>query len=372
MKLVVFGLSLSSSWGNGHATTYRALLSAFARRGHEVVFYEWDAPWYRGAHRDLPAPSWCRLVLYPDWGAVRAAALAEAAEADAVLVGSYVRGGPAILDDLFHADVDVHFYDIDTPVTVQLLRSGNTEWLRRDQVPRFLTYFSFTGGPFLEDVLEAELGARRAVPLYCSVDRAHYRPVAADPRFESDLAYLGTYAEDRQRGLERFLLEPGRRDPRLALVVAGPRYPDPGMWPAGVRHVEHVAPPDHPAFYSSARWQLNLTRADMRSAGWSPSVRLFEAAACAAPLLSDAWPGIEDFFRPGQEILLPRTTEDVLHILRDVDDEARRALGAAGRARVLALHTSEHRAAQLEAALQPPVHPSGPGAHAPPAAARGP
>ncbi|MFW5952424.1 MAG: hypothetical protein ACOCVZ_09945, partial [Gemmatimonadota bacterium] len=211
MKLVVAGLTLSSSWGNGHATTYRALLRAFAARGHDVTFYEWDAPWYGGEHRDLPDPGFCRLELYPEWSRVRDRALAEAREADATLVGSYVHEGPRVIDDLAGAGIDpFFFYDIDTPVTVEQLRAGEEVSLRSDQVPLFTRYLSFTGGPFLHEVLESELGAREARQLACSVDADHYRPVDPDPELRSALAYMGTYSEDRAPGMERLLLEPAR------------------------------------------------------------------------------------------------------------------------------------------------------------------
>ena len=356
MKLVVFGLSISSSWGNGHATTYRALLKAFAARGHEVVFYEWDAPWYSGAHRDLPDPGYCRLVLYPGLDAVAAEAIAEARDADAVVVGSYVNEGPRVIDALAGAGVDpLFFYDIDTPVTVAALRTGAAEYLRADQVPLFTRYLSFTGGPFLQDVLEGELGARDARPLYCSVDEARYRPTRPDPAFACDLAYMGTYAADRQPVLDRFLVDVARRLPERGFVVAGPQYPEEIRWPANVRHIPHLGPAEHPAFYSSAAWQLNATRADMVAAGWSPSVRLFEAAACGAAMISDRWPGIEAFFTPGREILLPSSTEEVADIVARTHDDDRRAIGLAARERILAEHTAEHRAAELEALVRAPA-----------------
>lgn len=352
MKLVVFGLSLTSSWGNGHATTYRALLRAFAARGHEITFYEWDAPWYSGHHRDLATPEFCRLELYSEWDAIAPRALAEARDADATLVGSYVRGGANLIDELGAAGIEpLVFYDIDTPVTVAQLREGGADYLRRDQVPLFTRYLSFTGGPFLREVVEGELGAREAHPLYCAVDTERYQPAPPDPAFAADLAYLGTYAADRQPVLERLLLEPLRRLPKHRALVAGPQYPPAVAWPANVRHIAHVPPARHAAFYASAAWQLNATRADMVAAGWSPSVRLFEAAACGAALISDRWPGIESFFLPGREILLPSHAQDVIDILGSTHPDDRRAIGAAARARVLAAHTAAHRAKQLESLL---------------------
>jgi spore maturation protein CgeB len=349
VKLVVFGLSLSSSWGNGHATTYRALLRAFAGRGHEITFYEWDAPWYGGENRDLADPDFARLVLYPSWESVREEALAEAREADAVLVGSYVHRGIELIDSLGDADVGpLFYYDIDTPVTVAALRRGSAEYLRADQVPRFTRYLSFTGGPFLETVLVGELGARAASPLYCSVDPEAYLRTAPDPALAVDLGYMGTYAADRQPVVERFLLEVARRLPERTFMVAGPQYPAGEEWPSNVRHLPHLPPSRHAAFYSSARWQLNATRADMVAAGWSPSVRLFEAGAAGAAVLSDRWDGIERIFAEGSEILLPRTTEEVVDILETTPEEQRRAMGEALRARILEEHTADRRAEELE------------------------
>lgn len=353
MKLVVVGLTLSSSWGNGHATTYRALLRAFADRGHDVSFHEWDAPWYRGAHRDLPRPGFCRLHLYARWDHAAADVLAEAREADAVVVGSYVHEGPRVLDDILDAGIEPLFYDIDTPVTVAQLRRGEHVSLRPDQVPAFRRYLSFTGGPFLRDVLEGELGARDARALYCCVEERDYRPVRPDPAFRATLAYMGTYAPDRQPGLQRLLLDPATRRPPLDFLVAGPQYPDDVAWPANVRRLDHVPPGRHPAFYSSAAWQLNLTRADMRRAGWSPSVRLFEAAACGAAIMSDRWAGIDAFFEPGEEIVLVDGADAVVETLESVSPDRRRAIGDAARRRVLARHTSAHRAAELEALVAP-------------------
>jgi len=355
MKLVVFGLSISSSWGNGHATTFRALLRAFAARGHEIVFYEWNAPWY-AENRDHAHPRYVTLKLWDEWDDVRAEAIAEAREADATIVGSYVHDGPRVIDGLAEAGVDpLFFYDIDTPVTVAALRGGGAEYLRADQVPLFTRYLSFTGGPFLHQVLEGELGAREAVPLYCSVDDTRYHPTEPDPEFACELAYMGTYAPDRQPVIERFLLDVAGRMPRERFIVAGPQYPAELAWPANVKHLHHLPPQRHPTFYSTAGWQLNATRADMVAAGWSPSVRLFEAAACGAAMISDRWDGLDHFFTPGTEILLPRSTEEVVEILRATHADDRRAIGAAARARILAAHTAAHRAEELEAYVTAPV-----------------
>ncbi|MFC4168355.1 CgeB family protein [Teichococcus aestuarii] len=352
MRLVVLGLTLSSSWGNGHATTFRALLRAFAQRGHAVLFLERDKPWY-AAHRDMPAPDFCRLELYQELDDLRRWQ-GEIAAADAVMVGSYVPDGVAVgrmAQEMAQGMKDgvCAFYDIDTPVTLAKLEKGDEEYLSPALIPGYDLYCSFTGGPTLE-LLMRRYDSPMARALYCSVDAAAYRPVETPRRW--DLSYLGTYSPDRQPVLERLLLEPARRAPHLRFAVAGPQYPAGIDWPANVERLEHVPPSAHPAFYSASRYTLNVTRADMVRAGFSPSVRLFEAAACGSPVISDRWSGIEDVLSPGTEILLADGAEDVLPVLLDPDDTARDRQAEAARRRILAAHTAEHRAAQLEALLR--------------------
>lgn len=348
MKLVVLGLSLSSSWGNGHATTYRALLRAFAERGHEVLFLERDVPWY-ASQRDLPKPDFCRFALYADLAELQRRWRAEVAEADAVIVGSYVPQGVPVGRWVQETARGVTaFYDIDTPVTLAKLAAGDFEYLSPELIPGYGVYLSFTGGPTLRRIEQA-YGSPAARALYCSVDAEAYKPLPAPRRW--DLSYLGTYSPDRQPTLERLLLEPARRAPELRFCVAGPQYPADITWPANVERLEHVPPADHPAFYAASRYTLNVTRADMIAAGYSPSVRLFEAAACASPIVSDVWDGLETLFEPGREIVLAERPEQVLGLLRGADEAARQAMAEAARRRILAEHTARHRAGELESHL---------------------
>lgn len=357
MKLVVLGLALSSSWGNGHATTYRALLKAFAERGHDILFLERDVPWY-AAHRDLE-PDFCRLAFYDDLAGLEAWR-SEIAAADAVIVGSYVPEGAAIGDwVLTHARGVKAFYDIDTPVTLANLQAGPLDYLSADLIPRYDLYLSFTGGPTLRRI-ERDLGSPAARALYCSVDADLYRPIETAKRW--DLSYLGTYSVDRQPILERLLLEPARAAPHLKFCVAGPQYPADIAWPDNVERIDHVGPAEHPAFYGASRFTLNVTRADMSAAGYSPSVRLFEAAACGAAIISDRWDGIETLFEPDHEIILADDGAAVLAALAAPVDLPRR-IGQAGRQKILGAHTARHRALELErlllaaarAPLSPPV-----------------
>ncbi len=351
MKIVIFGLSITSSWGNGHATTFRALVRALHRRGHSVTFFEHDLEWYR-SNRDLPEPDFCSVKIYDRWAEAQSVARRELADADVGIVGSYFPDGIQAIDELLQSPAAVKaFYDIDTPITVNSLReAGDTDYLRGDQIPGFDLYFSFTGGPMLLE-LENRFGARRAVPLYCSFDPEQYRRWPAHRRFTCDLSYMGTYAPDRQPKIDEFLTETARRLPQHRFIVAGPQYPKAIRWPGNVRRITHLNPRWHAHFYSSSRLTLNVTRRDMVQAGYSPSVRLFEAAACGAAIVSDNWPGLEAFFRVGQEILLPTSTDDVVRYLTGYDDAELRRIGDSARERVLTRHTSERRAQEFEACV---------------------
>jgi spore maturation protein CgeB len=346
MRIAILGLSITSSWGNGHATTYRALARGLAGRGHDVLFLERDLPWY-AENRDLPAPPYARAVLYESVAELETRHGQEIGAADLVIVGSYVPEGIAV-GDLVHrvARGITGFYDIDTPVTLARLESGGTDYLERRQVPRYDLYLSFTGGPTL-DRLRTRFGARCPRPLYCSVDPEIYHPdPAAPPSF--DLGYLGTYSRDRQPVLQRLMLNAAAEWPKGRFVLAGPQYPESMECPPNVERVTHLSPAEHRGFYNRLRYTLNVTRADMVNAGYSPSVRLFEAAACGTPIISDQWPGLERFFTPAAEILLARNATETLCYLRELPEADRVAIAERARARVLGAHTAAHRAAELE------------------------
>ncbi len=345
MQITIFGLTISSSWGNGHATPYRAIVRALARRGHRVSFFEKDVEYY-ARRRDFTACRYCELVLYASWDDIRSRALAEAAASDAVIVASYCPDGARIADPLLELARPLKvFYDLDTPITLHNLRQADLPYLRRDQIPGFDLYLSFTGGRILQD-LERNWGARLALPLYGCVDPDVHGRVAPRDDFRCALSYMGTYAADRQSKVDELFLEPARRRPHNAFVLAGPMYPRDGNWPANVRRFEHVAPAQHAALYSSSRLTLNLTREGMARYGYCPSGRFFEAAACGAPLVTDPWEGLETFFTPGEELFVAHTAEDVLRAFACPDDElSRRA--ARARQRTLDQHTGERRAAQM-------------------------
>lgn len=346
MRIAILGLSITSSWGNGHATTYRALVRELVRRGHEVLFLEHDKPWY-AENRDLPEPPFGRTVLYESLEQLKTDHARDVAEADAVIVGSYVPEGVTVGEwALATANGPVAFYDIDTPVTLAKLRRGDFEYLTPALVRRYALYLSFSAGRSLE-MLENEFGSPRARALHCSVDPKHYYP---EPNTEPayDLGYLGTYSDDRQPTLDRLLIEPARRWKEGRFIVAGPMYPTSIEWPINVERVEHCPPAKHRTFYNRCRWTLNVTRQDMIAAGWSPSVRLFEAAACGTPILSDNWDGLADYFTPGEQIITAGSTDAAIATLRNFPENEHRAMAASARERVLKHHTAAKRAEELE------------------------
>lgn len=349
MKLVVFGLTVSSSWGNGHATLWRGLMRALADLGCEVVFFERNQSWY-AEHRDMAEPPGGRLVLYEHWGEVAGLAAREVREADAAVITSYCPDAQVACDLVLGSGRTAVFYDMDTPVTLAQIRDGRTP----DYVPAigfadFDLVLSYAGGAAL-DGLRA-LGARDARPLYGHVDPLVHFRVPAEDRYRADLSYIGTYAADRQPALESLFVEPARRRPDRTFVLAGSGYPQDFPWSDNVWFVQHLPPPEHAAFYSSSRLTVNVTRADMAQTGWTPSGRLFEAAACACPVLSDRWPGLEAFFEPDREILVASTPAEALAALDRSPEELAR-IGEAARERALAEHASAHRAAELLAMLQ--------------------
>ncbi|HEX2135703.1 MAG TPA: glycosyltransferase [Microvirga sp.] len=346
MKMVVFGLAISSSWGNGHATLWRGLCRALARRGHHVVFFEHDVPYYAGT-RDLFEVPGGALVLYQDWDSVRRRAASEIADADVAMVTSYCPHGIEATELVLDGRAARVFYDLDTPVTLSRLRAGETTtYIGPRGLKEFDLVLSYTGGAAL-DVLRDELGARRVAPLYGHVDPEVHRPVESVEAFRADLSYLGTYAADRQPALETLFVEAARRRPERRFLIGGAQYPQDFPWAPNIYFVRHLPPPDHPAFFSSSRLTLNVTRQAMAEMGWCPSGRLFEASACGTPILSDRWEGLEAFFEPGAEILVAGTTEEAVAAL-DLGDRELRRIAEASRERTLREHTSERRAAHLE------------------------
>jgi spore maturation protein CgeB len=347
MKIVIFGLTISSSWGNGHATLWRGLCRALIRRGHDIVFFERDVPYY-ATHRDYTEIPGGILEFYTDWDGLLAIAHPHLGDADVAMVTSYCPDGIAACDLVLSSSARLRvFYDLDTPVTLEELRAGKqVSYLPTNGLGDFDLVLSYTGGSAL-DQLQSQLGARRVAPLYGSVDPEVHRPVPHIDHFECDLSYLGTYAADRQAALEELFVEPAARVPTKRFLIGGAQYPAEFPWSKNIYFAWHVAPGDHPAFYSSSKWTLNVTRQPMAALGYCPSGRLFEAAACGTPIISDWWAGLDEVFKPETEIIIARGSDDVIAAL-ELDEAARQSIGAAARHRALTSHTAEHRATEFE------------------------
>jgi spore maturation protein CgeB len=346
VKLVIFGLTISSSWGNGHATLWRGLCRALGTRSHDVVFFERDVSYY-AAHRDTTAPAGCTLRLYGNWDAVRDEARAALATADVGMVTSYCPDAQDACDLVLESKTVRMFYDLDTGVTLARLKAGEpVSYLPSQGLGEFDVVLSYTGGRALDEL--TALGARYVAPLYGSVDPDAHRPLmAAEDLPRGHLSYLGTYAADRQHRLEELFIEPARRRPDRKFVIGGSQYPADFPWTQNIYYVWHMPPPRHPAFYGSSAITLNVTRDAMADMGYCPSGRLFEAAACGTPILSDTWEGLDTFFEPGREILVARSTDEALAALDLPPDELVRVARAA-RERTLAEHTAGCRARDLE------------------------
>lgn len=345
LNIVILGLSITSSWGNGHATTFRGLVRELAARSHQVLFLERDVPWY-AASRDLPQPEYCTTELYSTLDDLENRFTEQVREADVVIIGSYVPEGVLVGQWVINTAQGIKaFYDIDTPVTLAKLERDDFEYLHPSLIPQYDLYLSFTGGPTLE-VLEKKYGSPMARPLYCSFDPALYYP--EEHAAQWDLGYLGTYSDDRQPALETLMLAAAWQWPAGKFVVAGPQYPASVQWPANTQYIHHLPPAEHRQFYNQQRFTQNITRQDMIQAGFSPSVRLFEAAACGIPIISDYWEGLDTFFAFDAEILISRSTQDTLGYLQEISEAERKAIGERARQKVLTYHTAAHRAWEVE------------------------
>lgn len=344
MKFVIIGLSVTSSWGNGHATTYRALLKALSALGHEIVFLEKDVPYYAN-NRDMPDPEFCQLGLYKTNEELKSKYNKAVAEADVVIVGSYVQQGVEVGTWAINTAKGVTaFYDIDTPVTMAKLERQDYEYLDPEIIGKYDMYLSFSGGPILKH-LEDYYGSPMARPLYCSVDTDLYYPERQEMVWQ--MGYLGTYSKDRQPTVDELLNKPAAKYEEGKFVVAGPQYPADFNWAKNVERIDHLPPAQHRAFYNSQKYTLNVTREDMIKAGYSPSVRLFEAAACGVPIISDYWEGIDSIFELNEEILIAGSSAEVLKYFSSIGEEQRKQIGEKARKKVLKHHTSAARAMEL-------------------------
>ena len=355
-NIVIFGLTVSSSWGNGHATLWRGLLRALSNRGHHITFFEKDVQYYRDARDLTELPGGGELHFYHDLSDLRAAAQQALDHVDVAIVTSYCPEGSLVAQMLLESNAGLKiFYDLDTPVTLRSLDAGaRPDYLPADGLAGFDLVLSYTGGRALTE-LQQRLGARAVAPLYGWVDPMQHHPVPPQDHYRCDLSYLGTYAQDRQPALDRLFLQTARRLPGHAFLIGGAQYPADFPWTDNLSFHRHVPPASHPAFFSSSQWTLNITRQAMAEYGFCPSGRLFEAASCGTPLLSDHWEGLDTFLVPGEQIVLVDTADDVVHALQ-LPHAERDRIARQARERVLVEHTADARARTLEALLEQARH----------------
>ncbi|MBV8705917.1 MAG: glycosyltransferase [Acidobacteriaceae bacterium] len=351
MKIVIFGLSVTSAWGNGHATLLRGLFRALHNKGHQIHFFERDTPYY-APHRDAPTLPYAHVHLYDDWQEIKAEAATELKDADLGIVTSYCPDGVAACNLVLNSNLwRSVFYDMDTPVTLSRLEKGETvEYLPPNGLGEFDLVLSYTGGRAL-DQLREKLGAQQVETLYGWVDPVIHHQVDPSPKFQSNLSYLGTYAADRQATLEQLLISPARALRNRQFVIGGAMYANRESWPGNIRFFDHVAPPEHCAFYSSSPLTLNITRGSMAAMGYCPSGRLFEAAACGTAVLSDWWEGLDIFFEPGEEILIAQSTAEAIDAVSR-DSQALRRIGKRAKEKALDCHAAENRAQRLLSLLE--------------------
>lgn len=343
-RFVFIGLSVTPPWDDGHAGSIRALMNALMARGHDVIVLESDVPSLT-ATRDLPRLPQGRVLLYASAEDLFDTHANVVASADLVVMGSCVPEGDRVGAWACRAARGrTAFYDIDTPRTMARLDAGDDAHISREVLGLYGLYLSFNGGPMLEEI-ERRYGAAWARPLYAGIDPEIHRPLDIDLLW--DLGFMGTYAADRQLALDRLFIEVARRAPSNRYVIAGSRYPAPDP-PPNVDRIVELPESEHASFFCAQRCALNVTRRAFIDRGWSPGVRLLEAASCGVPVVSDAWDGIDRFFEPEREILLACSAGDVFDRLAALDERSRGRIGEAARARVLRQHTAAHRAETLE------------------------
>ncbi|GAA0582938.1 glycosyltransferase [Craurococcus roseus] len=353
MRIAFYGSSLLSSYWNGAATYYRGLLRDLAPRGYSITFYEPNA-FDRQQHRDIEPPSWAAVRVYPATEAGLRSVLAEAAAADVVVKAS----GVGVFDgELLEGVVAASrpeavrvFWDVDAPATLAELRADGPGHPLRRALPSLDLVLTYGGGPPVVEAYEG-FGARRCVPVYNALDPDTHHPEAADPRFAADLSFLGNRLPDREARVEEFFLRPAALLPDRRFLIGGNGWGDKAM-PANVRHLGHVGTRDHNAFNASSLAVLNIARDSMAAVGFSPATRVFEAAGAGACLVTDAWVGLELFLKNGEEVLVARDGADVAAHLAALTPGRAKAVGEAGRARVLAEHTYARRGAQVDSLLR--------------------
>jgi spore maturation protein CgeB len=351
VNIAFFGSSLVSAYWNGAATYYRGLIRALDALGHQVTFFEPDA-YERQQHRDIPDPAWARVVVYDNTPDAMYRAVDAARGSDVVVKASGVGVFDRELEQAVlarQAGTLAVFLDVDAPATLDRLAADSADPFH-GLVSEYDLVLTYGGGEPVRRAYQA-VGARECVPIYNALDPETHFPVAADARFDSDLALLANRLPDREVRVDDFFLSAAAALPAKRFLLGGNGWHDKAL-PPNVRSIGHVYTADHNAFNSTPSAVLNVSRESMARYGFSPATRVFEAAGAGACLITDDWEGIDLFLEPGREVLVAAGGAEVADHVRRLTPATARAIGAAARTRVLASHTYAHRAAQVSALLQ--------------------
>jgi spore maturation protein CgeB len=334
-------MAISSSWGNGHATLLRGLARALVKRENKLIFFEKDTPYYR-TNRDYFGEKDIEVNIYSSWETIKEKVSMIVDSSDVALVTSYCPDGHEASNCVINSHCKVKlFYDLDTPVTINTVLNGTIPfYLPMHGLSEFDAVLSYTGGTALE-IQKTLFHAKKTFPLYGSVDPSIHYPRPSTSEYV--LSYLGTYSTDRHLSFSRLFLEPAKRLSHLKFLLGGSQYPSIMDWPQNISCIEHISPQKHPDFYSSGLFTLNITRSVMAEMGYCPSGRLFEAAACEVPIISDYWIGLEDFFDCSNEIIIVDSTHSAIDKL-GMQLDKRQKIAKAAKERVLLYHTCEKRA----------------------------
>jgi spore maturation protein CgeB len=348
LDIAFYGSSLLSTYWNGAATYYRGLLRALAERGHRITFFEPDV-FDRQKHRDMDPPDWARVVVYDGSQDAARHALEQGGDADVVVKAS----GVGAFDDLLAegvlgvrgAQALAVYWDVDAPSTLDRLASDRGDILHR-LLPRYDMVLTYGGGDPVVRRYRG-FGARGCVPIYNALDPSTHHPAEPDLRFACDLVFLGNRLPDRETRVEEFFLRAAELAPEKRFLLAGNGWADKRV-PDNVRVLGHMGSEDHNRLNASALAVMNISRDGMARNGWSPATRLFEAAGAGSCNVTDVWAGIPDFLEPDWEVLVANDGADVARILKELTPERARTIGERARRRILAEHTYDRRAAQVE------------------------
>jgi spore maturation protein CgeB len=350
MKIFVFGSSIVSSYWNGAATYYRGVYKSLDRLGHQITFAEPDA-YNRQQHRDAGDYSYVRSLVYSPGRDIEAM-LSLARQADVVIKHSGIGADDEVLEQRVlecQPRSLVLYWDVDAPATIARLHERPDDTFAH-AVPRYDAILTYGGGPGVEREYRA-FGARAFLGVYNGLDPQTHFPVPPDPEVASDLAFIGNRLPDREKRVEDLFLAAAHLAPEMHFLLGGEGWGDKPM-PPNVRWIGHVPTTDHNRINSSARMVLNINRASMASFGFAPPTRVFEVAGSGSCLLCDDWPGIDECFTPGKELLVVRSAQDIAHALRTMDRAAAKTIGKAFHVRALRDHTYNRRAVLVDAALR--------------------